>query len=949
MLLKQKMHRQVVALVALLALLSTAAASLPVLESAFYPGGDAGGIFPDIQGRDLDPVTDFRLDYPHDGEVLADAFKVVCGIVVNDYERFVTQYSNATLCVEMNGQVARCVPLLHSNIHFANIETGNYTVSAFIAGYDTDPSSKRKQTPVVSIAVVGREVVKPYITQLGDRLRRKHSLPADLDLLEWAHVQAGMFAGSMTRGKSSKLPFHDQSQKPLLVIGVKSALQTDFHLRQAIRQTWGSRHKLPKDIHVIFIGCRLTFEIGSGHEHQEQVKQAIRLEKHIFGDLLTEELECNDSYADLPYKVSEFMRWTLAHYYLSPAFVMIADDDIYLRVAELRKELLILREESADKRMLMGQVWNKMFVRQIKPVRDESHIYYLSDEAYPMKNFPVFPYGPHYIMSYDCARFIGKNSKRLRGLAGLDDASVALWLLAMQVHSHHIQRFKNLRDGTCSTDVLSFADLSSLAIRVIDSNLRNGNDFCADFNSALWLKPDPVKPMDIETPQLLFSSSLDSIAETNVIRITTSVNGIEFSFTPTFETQSNFAGRVCKHLDKIVEASPLFTAITCDDVTSQLLYHHRAFFITVTKRNEIDLSRIELWKHNLFLPNQNARPVFVAYSATASFSHILYKCVLAAIYASNPVLVMDLTTLTQMYGVKPDLVIKSALGMWCRGDADCDAQMPLPARSEFNPYGKTILFSGESWSMNRLDESVVLVSTVSDTPEAKHHVYIPMASASFAERLEHSPLDLLSPWETRSSANIQDETSDSLHKPRRFCSFLYSQCDWPHRQYFFDLLDSMEPVDAIGKCAGAVNKYEHIEHMKSRQQQWYLDDAVRQYYNFKFVIAFENSIAPGYVTEKIVNAFLGGAIPIYWGNSTTVTRMFNPRSFIDCGVFGTLRECAEYVMLVHGSANLYEAMRREPPVTDTKVFNEIFSWHPSVTSNWVAEAITKLVFSESAP
>ena len=36
---------------------------------------------------------------------------------------------------------------------------------------------------------------------------------------------------------------------------------------------------------------------------------------------------------------------------------------------------------------------------------------------------------------------------------------------------------------------------------------------------------------------------------------------------------------------------------------------------------------------------------------------------------------------------------------------------------------------------------------------------------------------------------------------------------------------------------------------------------------------------PGYVTEKIVNAFLAGSIPIYWG-SRAVLEIFNPESFI---------------------------------------------------------------------
>jgi len=32
----------------------------------------------------------------------------------------------------------------------------------------------------------------------------------------------------------------------------------------------------------------------------------------------------------------------------------------------------------------------------------------------------------------------------------------------------------------------------------------------------------------------------------------------------------------------------------------------------------------------------------------------------------------------------------------------------------------------------------------------------------------------------------------------------------------------------------------------------------------KFAIVFENRLIEGYVTEKIINAYLGKAVPVYW-------------------------------------------------------------------------------------
>ena len=56
----------------------------------------------------------------------------------------------------------------------------------------------------------------------------------------------------------------------------------------------------------------------------------------------------------------------------------------------------------------------------------------------------------------------------------------------------------------------------------------------------------------------------------------------------------------------------------------------------------------------------------------------------------------------------------------------------------------------------------------------------------------------------------------------------------------------------------------------------------------------ENSIGDGYVTEKIVNVFYSGAIPIYWGSSN-INDLFNKDAFININDFKNLDECIEYI------------------------------------------------------
>ena len=57
------------------------------------------------------------------------------------------------------------------------------------------------------------------------------------------------------------------------------------------------------------------------------------------------------------------------------------------------------------------------------------------------------------------------------------------------------------------------------------------------------------------------------------------------------------------------------------------------------------------------------------------------------------------------------------------------------------------------------------------------------------------------------------------------------------------------------------------------------DNLLNFYKKSKFVITMENTKTGHYITEKIINGFRAGIIPIYWGTSQ-VTKYFNSKRFI---------------------------------------------------------------------
>ncbi|KAJ1429614.1 hypothetical protein B484DRAFT_301392, partial [Ochromonadaceae sp. CCMP2298] len=147
-------------------------------------------------------------------------------------------------------------------------------------------------------------------------------------------------------------------------------------------------------------------------------------------------------------------------------------------------------------------------------------------------------------------------------------------------------------------------------------------------------------------------------------------------------------------------------------------------------------------------------------------------------------------------------------------------------------------------------------------------------------------------------------------------AYLYHRCDRAQREQFFDTLREQfakarmgagAQVEALGRCKGAAAEQD------SRFAPDYLSLAVQAYRPYRFVLAFENTAVAGYATEKLTNAFLAGAVPVYWG-APDVSLYFNPLAMINCADFGSPQACAEWVVQVHGNETLYRDMRAADPV-----------------------------------
>lgn len=153
---------------------------------------------------------------------------------------------------------------------------------------------------------------------------------------------------------------------------------------------------------------------------------------------------------------------------------------------------------------------------------------------------------------------------------------------------------------------------------------------------------------------------------------------------------------------------------------------------------------------------------------------------------------------------------------------------------------------------------------------------------------------------------ILQEKNDPIEEVvnRKFCCFLQGNPGCSTRNNFFHLLNSYKKVDAAGSLFNNTGflvpwNWEKLNFIK----------------NYKFVIAFENSSTPGYVSEKIFEPLVMKSVPIYWG-SDIINKDFDDRSFINCHNFNTFEEVLDRVKELDTNDEMYYEMYKHKPVGD---------------------------------
>lgn len=161
------------------------------------------------------------------------------------------------------------------------------------------------------------------------------------------------------------------------------------------------------------------------------------------------------------------------------------------------------------------------------------------------------------------------------------------------------------------------------------------------------------------------------------------------------------------------------------------------------------------------------------------------------------------------------------------------------------------------------------------------------------------------PNSTNKVRKIEDRQTQN-----KFCSALVSNPRCEFRNDFFHKLSKYKQVDS----AGAWNN--NIGRQLPRGS-----DGVKIKFdfinNYKFNLCFENSMYPGYATEKLYEALCCNTIPLYWG-SPTVEMDFNPKAYLSWHDYQDDDAFIEAIIELDQNEDMYNEMFMQPMFRDNK-------------------------------
>lgn len=167
-------------------------------------------------------------------------------------------------------------------------------------------------------------------------------------------------------------------------------------------------------------------------------------------------------------------------------------------------------------------------------------------------------------------------------------------------------------------------------------------------------------------------------------------------------------------------------------------------------------------------------------------------------------------------------------------------------------------------------------------------------------------------WQIENGKRTLFKNTKDYKKKDLFCSFIeYSDSEKRDGTYLY----ICENYKSIISCG---SKWSNAGYIIDDSTCKYIQDGHER---VKFNLCFEPTQSSGdlsYISNRILNAYEYGVVPIYWG-CENITKWFNPDSFINCNGLSN-EEILEKIIEVDNNEDLYRNMLYSRP------FNILVDW-----------------------
>lgn len=225
------------------------------------------------------------------------------------------------------------------------------------------------------------------------------------------------------------------------------------------------------------------------------------------------------------------------------------------------------------------------------------------------------------------------------------------------------------------------------------------------------------------------------------------------------------------------------------------------------------------------------------------------------------------------------------------------------------------------------------------------HFYWPCSGREMANGLQwdqRSLLCMIVSSKARNTPNWASRRSRLFQPVRIFKQILHDRID-PFlkvedlnetRLQAIEVFADKSEFRLFGKGWGAAIKYwPRFKRVRFANKPQTCKDKIQVMENYKFALCFENCAFPGYITEKIFDAFFAGCVPVYLG-APDITGYVPQECFIDFRRFSSFADLWDFMQSITLTEwnsyreNIQEFLASEAfePFKDTTIAEKFLGW-----------------------